>query len=68
MEQRHETGETVEAYRKRIVQLEEAIRPFSIAAGRVPQDAEDREKVYLNTLTAGDYRKARQAYVSKTSP
>ena len=46
----------------RIAELEHALKPFSIAAGRVPQDAEDKEKVYLNTLTAGDYRKARKAY------
>ena len=53
---------------RRIKELEEALRPFSIAAGRVPQDAEDREKVYLNTLTAGDYRKARKAFVGKETP
>lgn len=47
---------------QQIREMEVAMLPFYQAAGRVPADAKDNEKVYLNTLTAGDYRKVRKVY------
>ena len=45
-------------------ELKKAMLPFVLASGRVPADAKDSEKVYLNGLTAGDFRNLREAYGS----
>lgn len=60
MEQREEGSEAVDTNSD----LKKAMLPFVLASGRVPADAKDSEKVYLNGLTAGDFRKAREAYGS----
>lgn len=60
MEQRNEAIETMDTYSE----LKKALLPFVLASGRIPADAKDNEKVYLNGLTAGDYRNLREAYGS----
>lgn len=60
MEQREEGSETVDANSD----LKKVMLPFVLVSFHIPADAKDSEKMYLNGLTAGDYRKLREAYVS----